>query len=337
MSFALPAESVFLDLSERAKLRLTGSDRLRFLNGQVSNDVRRATADTSVYTGVMTAKGKLSADAFIHAGDDFLLLDAGGELRESLAARLERYIIADDVQIDDVTGMLGLFHVLDFAEVMDAAASPALPAMLADLAPTVHAVHSERYGHRGLDLFFETAQAAAVHGRLSAAGVTLLNEDALESLRILLGVPLWGAELDENTMPAEAGLEQRAVSYTKGCYIGQEVVSRVKSVGHINRQLRGLRALDSSPLYAGMVLRPTENAPVGKDAGRITSAAPSAGHGGAEFVALGYVRRGWEAPGTLLDAVLPPEPLDTSGEPEAAGSPETPPPCRVEVCSLPFS
>ena len=255
MSFSLPAESVFLDLSDRAKLRLTGADRLRFLNGQVSNDVRRATADTSVYTGVMTAKGKLCADAFVHAGDDFLLLDAEDSLRETLAARLERYVVADDVQIEDVSEEVGLFHVLDFAGVMDTAASSALPAAPADLAPGVRAVHSERYGRRGLDLFFDAAQAAAVHERLALLGVTQLNEDALESLRILLGVPRWGAELDENTMPAEAGLEERAVSYSKGCYLGQEVVSRVKSVGHVNRQLRGLRALDASPLYAGRAPR----------------------------------------------------------------------------------
>ena len=111
-------------------------------------------------------------------------------------------------------------------------------------------------------------------------------------------------------MPAEAGVEERAVSYTKGCYIGQEIVSRVKSVGHVNRQLRGLRALDSSPLYEGMILLPAasdgaEGQPA-KEIGRITSAAAAAGHGGADYIALGYVRRGWETPGTLLDAVSVP-------------------------------
>ena len=134
-------------------------------------------------------------------------------------------------------------------------------------------------------------------------------------------------------MPAEAGVEERAVSYTKGCYIGQEIVSRVKSVGHVNRQLRGLRALDSSPLFEGMTLRPAsaddaEDQPA-KEVGRITSAAPAAGHGGAHFIALGYVRRGWETPGTLLDATSLPAPAD-------AESAVTTPPCRVEVCALPF-
>ena len=162
-----------------------------------------------------------------------------------------------------------------------------------------------------------------VHHQITAAGFTLLNEDALESLRILLGVPLWGAELDENTLPAEAGIEDRAVSFAKGCYIGQEVVSRVRSVGHVNRQLCGLRAQDASPLYAGMRLVLPDEAG-GKEVGRITSAAPSAGHGGAAFVALGYVRREFAQPGVALDAVSAPATEDAT------------PPCRVEVCPLPF-
>ena len=329
MQFSLPAESVFLDLSPRAKLRFTGADRVRFLNGQVSNDVRAATAETAIYTGVMTAKGKLCGDAFVHAGDNFLLLDAEGELRESLAARLERYLVSDNVEIEDVSDSLGLFHVLDYSGMINS------PHTLAGVVPTVRVVHAWRYGRVGWDLFFPVAQDAELRERLHSVGVSLLNDDAFESLRILNGIPRWGAELDENTMPAEAGLEDRAISYSKGCYIGQEIVSRVKSVGHVNRRLCGLRALDSSPLYPGMVLLPADASVGGRDAGRITSAGPSAGHGGAAFVALGYVRRGWETPGTLLDAVLSPQPSGAAGDENVDGS-ETMPPCRVEVCTLPF-
>ncbi len=322
MHFSLPTENVFLDLSDRAKLRLTGADRLRFLNGQVSNDMRLATAAQSVYTGVMTIKGKLCADAFVHAAPDALWLDAPGELRESLAARLERYIIADDVQIEDATDSLGLFHLMNFSS---SDGPSEAPAALAGLGAGVRFVRTNRYHHDGLDLFFDASESHEVHARVSTAGFTLLNEDALESLRILRGVPLWGAELDENTLPAEAGIEDRAVSFTKGCYIGQEVVSRIKSVGHVNRQLCGLRALDASPLYAGMRLVAPDDIG-GKEIGRVTSAAPSAGHGGAAYVALGYVRRDFAPPGAMLDALAP---ADAAAE-------DSPPPCRVEVCSLPF-
>ncbi len=320
MHYPPPAESVYLDLSDRAKLRLAGGDRVRFLNGQVSNDVRQANAERSVYTGVMTIKGKLCADAFVHGHDDFLLVDAEPDLREALAARLERYIIADDVTLEDVTDAFSLLHLIDFAADAGTGHLPTVRPALAALGPGLWTVESLRYGRLGLDVFYPPELDGAVR-RCLHAGFTELNEDAAEAWRIVAGVPRWGAELDENTMPAEAGIEERAVSYAKGCYIGQEIVSRVKSVGHVNRQLRGLRATDSSPLFAGMTLHvPAANdgAP-GKEVGRITSAAASAGHGGAQFVALGYVRREFIAPGTVLDALSP----DTS-------------PCQVEVCALPF-
>ncbi len=338
MRYPPPAESVYVDLTDRAKLRLTGADRVRFLNGQVSNDVRDASPERSVYTGVMTIKGKLCADAFVHAGNDFLLLDAEPELREPLVTRLERYVIADDVTIEDITDSLALLHLIDFAADAGSPHLPELRTALATLGPGVWTVASERYGREGLDIFHEPALDGAIRQRLHA-GFTELNADAVEAWRIVAGVPRWGAELDENTMPAEAGVETRAVSFTKGCYIGQEIVSRVKSVGHVNRQLRGLRALDSSPLYEGMALfaAPGDNAPdsPAKEVGKITSAAPSAGHGGAHFIALGYVRRGWETPGTVLDAIMRPAdaPPETLTDDE---SNVTTPPCRVEICTLPF-
>ncbi len=341
MHVPTPVESIYLDLADRAKLRLTGADRVRFLNGQVSNDVRNASAERSVYTGVMTIKGKLCADAFIHAGADFLLVDTEGELRETLAARLERYIVADDVQIVDVTDALALLHLIDFSADTGAPRLPELRAALAALGAGWWTVESARYGRPGTDIFYEPALDTRIR-RCLHAGFTELNDDAAEAWRIVSGVPRWGAELDENTMPAEAGVEERAVSYTKGCYIGQEIVSRVKSVGHVNRHLRGLRALDSSPLYGGMILlsAPAENAEgaaTAKEIGRITSAAPSAGHGGAEFIALGYVRRGWETPGTLLDAVSVAHPSAVGAETASSDDSDvTTPPCRVEVCALPF-
>ena len=214
---------------------------------------------------------------------------------------------------------------------------PDLRAALATLGPGWWTVESVRYGRPGLDIFYEPSLDSRLRHCLHL-GFTELNADAEEAWRIVTGVPRWGAELDENTMPAEAGVEERAVSFTKGCYIGQEIVSRVKSVGHVNRQLRGLRALDSSPLYEGMILLPTasEDTAGGRPArevGRITSAAAAAGHGGADYIALGYVRRGWETPGTLLDAVsMPPD----GGTSAGADSEVTTPPCRVEVCALPF-
>src|ERR1044071_8569604 len=102
---------VFFDLSPRVKLRITGADALRFLNGQISNDLRKATANFAIQASVLNAKGKLNANVFISVEGDSFLLDADPEVRNELPARMERYIIADDVQIDDVTGEFAIFHV----------------------------------------------------------------------------------------------------------------------------------------------------------------------------------------------------------------------------------
>ena len=156
---SLPAESVFLDLSDRAKLRLTGADRLRFLNGQVSNDVRRATADASVLHGRDDRQGQAVRRRFRPRRGR---LSCCSTPKANCAKRSPRGWSVTSSPTTCRSRMspkaFGLFHVLDFAGVMDAAASPALPAELADLAPGVRAVHSERYGRRGLDLFFESSR-----------------------------------------------------------------------------------------------------------------------------------------------------------------------------------
>lgn len=280
---AFPAAPWMIDLSDRAKLRFTGADRVRFLNGQVSNDVRRATGAQAVYACVMTLKGKMGGDVWIHAGDDCLLLDAPAELRESLAARLERYIIADDVTLEDVTDEFPLFHLAG----VSAANEPG-------------AVAANRFGQPGVDLW-----------RAPSSPPPVITPAQAETVRIAAGIPRWGAELDENTMPAEAGLEERAVDFAKGCYIGQEVVSRVKSVGHVNWALRGICPADGALLAPGQTFLSPDGS--GKTVARVTSVAPSLD--GAGQIALGYVRRGFETPGTILHR-------DSA---------------RATVCALPFS
>lgn len=290
---------VFFDLSARAKLRLHGTDRVRFLNGQVTNDVRRLAGGGSLYACVVTAKGRLCADVFITAGADFLQLDAEVELRESLAARLERYVISDDVEITDVSDGFGLLHLPGGGGAVEGWA-----------APVELTAGASRFGAPGSDLSCETAALPAMKALLAGLGYREGSTEEAERLRIIAGVPRWGAELDENTLPPEAGLESRAISYEKGCYVGQEVISRLKSVGHVNRHLRRLRA--SAPLTPGATLHPADDPT--KEVGRVTSAVlDAAGDGGGGCLALGYVRRGSEAPGTRLRTA--------SGEVEVVGPP----------------
>ena len=264
------------DFSDRVKMRLTGADRVRFLNGQVTANVRSLAPGEARPACVTTAKGRLCAEVRIHATADALLVDADAAVRETLPPRLERYIISDDVTLADVSDDFHLLHLVGAA-----AAHPGLGEIAAASS------RANRLGRPGLDVWLGNAGFASVWPELSAT-FPLLDEQLVESLRIEAGIPLWGRELDENTLPPEAGLERTHIDYDKGCYIGQEVISRLKSVGHVNRCLAGFIARDDGALLAGMRLfAPGDDA---TGIGTITSAAWSFAL--EKPVALGYLKRG---------------------------------------------
>jgi folate-binding protein YgfZ len=292
----------FFDCSPRVKLRVIGADASRFLNGQITNDLRKATAGSAIQASLLNAKGKLSAHVFISADAEAFLLDADPELREELPARLERYIIADDVQIEDVTEQFSIFHVI--GDVSPAAST------------TARTVAANRYGLTGWDLWFNPAEHERIQREL--AGSLIFCDDACaEVFRIEQGIPRWGRELTNEIIPVEANLEATSIDYFKGCYIGQEVISRMKMSGQTNKRLCGLISVSGVPLDAKMrlVIDPD------KDAGWITSATRSPRL--EKEIALGYVKRGFNTAGTLLHALHP----DNSSE--VAGVP-------VEVVPLPF-
>jgi folate-binding protein YgfZ len=272
--------AIFLDLSERAKFRITGTDRLRFLNGQITNDLRKASETSAIEACVLNAKGKTDAHIFVSASEELFWVDAAANLRETLKVRLERYVIADDVQIEDVTDQFSLFHLL----------SKQPPAPEFGRIVSVH-----RFAEPGWDMWVEVAQHGALLQELSLRW-TLLDSDAAEVMRIEQGIPRWGRELTAEIIPIEANLEQRTIDYQKGCYIGQEVISRIKMSGQTNKRLCGLISVDDIPLQSGMKLV-APSAP-GKEVGWITSASRSETIG--NEIALGYVKRGFNSAGTRL-------------------------------------
>ena len=289
-----------LDLSARTKLRVTGADRFRFLNGQITNDLRKANETAAIEACVLNAKGKLNAHIFIAALGESLLIDAEPELRETLRARLERYVIADDVQIEDVTDEFSLFHV--FTE------EPLAPGF-------GRIVSAHRVAATGWDVWSDPARYDSVRNELASVYL-FIDSAAADVMRIEQGLPRWGRELTEEIIPIEANLEQRTIDYEKGCYIGQEVISRIKMSGQTNKRLCGLISLNNTPLQHGMILfAPSAS---GKEAGGITSATRSQRLG--KEIALGYVKRGFNDPATNLEAL--------SLEPVGA--------IPVEVVSLPF-
>jgi len=275
--------TAFFDLSARAKLRVTGADRIRFLNGQTTNDVRRAGAEATQESCVLNAKGHLDAHLFLFATPNDIWIDADQELRERLQARLERYVIADDVTIEDATDQFTLFQVLGEPKPKISGAK--------------FCVCSRRLGIDGWDIWVESAGAEKTRSIL-AADYRAMDESEWEVLRIENGIPRWGRELTPEIIPPEANLAARAIDYEKGCYIGQEVISRMKMSGQTNKRLCGVVSLDDVPLLQPMKL--AAHSPAEREVGWITSATRSERTG--KQIALGYLKRGFNSPGTKLDA-----------------------------------
>lgn len=273
----------FFDLSARVKLRLTGADAFRFLNGQMTNDLRKATETSAIQASVLNAKGKLSAHIFISAEPEAFVLDGDPELGAELAARLDRYIIADDVRIEDVTDRYSIFHVL--SETPASALQPA------------RSVAANRFGIPGHDLWFEKEGVERERVREQLADTfAFCDEAGAEIFRIEQGIPRWGRELTDEIIPVEANLEATSIDYFKGCYVGQEVISRMKMSGQTNKRLCGLVSLSAAPLKAGLRVEPSEGEK--KDVGWITSAARSSRL--EKEIALGYVKRGFNEIGSRL-------------------------------------
>ena len=247
-----------VDLSKRAKFRVTGKDRVRYLNGQVSNDVRKVSSKETISACVTTAKGKLEGLIWISedTSSESLLIDADPELRESLMMRLSKYIISDDVEIFDVTEDYQLIHDLGHDD--------------------DNLMLSNRFCCNGVDRWIKVGDLIA--------GSDWMSDKSLEEYRIKQGVPAWGYELNSNTLPQEALLERKSVDFHKGCYVGQEFISRLKSVGQVRRLLVGLTFSEGPTPESSWELLDDEN----KKIGEVTSVCKTDN----ELIGLGYVKTG---------------------------------------------
>ncbi len=306
---ALRETAGVLDLSFRSRLCLVGGDRAKFLHGQVTNDVNALQSGHGCYAALVTAKGRMQSDLHIWNLADELLLDFEPSLGASVAARLEKFLVSDDVQVVDAAPHYGLLSVQGpkAAEVVAqlglGVEFPKQELRLASVTDVtlgqMYLMRQSRAGASGFDLFAPIASLGAVADKLIAAAKSLGGRtcgwQSLEAARIEAGIPRFGTDMDETTLPPEAGIEARAMSYRKGCYIGQEVLNRLHTMGHVNRELRGFRlAADLSELPA----RGDKLFKDGKEVGHITSATVSPAL--AASIALGYVRRECFTAGTEL-------------------------------------
>lgn len=298
-----------LDLSFRSRVCLTGTDRLRFLHGQVTNDVKNLRLGEGCYAALVTAKGRMQSDLNIYSLADELLLDFEPGLTQTVAERLEKYLVADDVQVVDVAPHYGLLSVQGPeapAVVRSVSLFPELPPRVLAFCqvddPTlgeVYLMNQPRLGTDGFDLFVPVAALGAVVDKLVAAAGSIGGRpcgwEALEMARIEAGIPRFGLDMDESNLPQECGIESRAVSFTKGCYIGQEVLNRLHTLGHVNRTLRGLRLADD---LKALPQRGDKLFHAGREIGSVTSVLRSPGL--KSNIALGYVRRELAQAGTDL-------------------------------------
>lgn len=327
---ALREAAVVLDLSFRGRICLTGNDRVRFLHGQITNDVKRLGVGEGCYAALTTAKGRMESDLNVFHLPDELLLDFEPGLTERVSQRLEKFIVADDVQIVDAAPHYGLLSVqgpraLDVVQAVGLLANgrPEKARAIVKISDgTLGDIYlanvpriSSGQGNMGFDVFVPNAALAAVADKLIAAarqaGGRAGGWTALETARIEAGVPRFGADMDETNLPMEC-IEQDAMSFNKGCYIGQEVLNRIHTIGHVNKQLRGLRLSDNLKTLPNKGDKLFHH---GKEVGYLTSAVKSPLLPAA--IALGYVRREANEIGTELT-------LQTAEEESAAKIVELP-------------
>jgi len=279
---ALTETCGLVDRSERGKLALTGSEAKAFLHGQLTNDIEGLEPGRGCYAAFLTHKGKMLGDLRVLDLGDELLLDTERVSLQPLFNMIRRYKLAMDVELHKRTLEMGLLSLIgpetdvlgleeEHANRRDSIAGQPVVLVRTDV---------------GIDVFVPAEGVAAVRDALD---LPLVGEDVAEIVRVERGRPRYGAELDDGVIPQEAGLNERAVSFTKGCYVGQETVARLYYRGKPNRHLRGLRL--SAPVEPGTALRLGE-----KEVGRVGTVAVSPVHGP---IALAIVRRE-AAPGDTL-------------------------------------
>jgi folate-binding protein YgfZ len=295
-----------IDRSQRGRLIVTGVDRRAYLQGLLTNDIAALEPGRGCYAAYLTPQGRMIADLHVYELGDEMLLALERGTRDTVLRNLDQFVFTEDVQLRDATDSLAQMAVVGpgaAATVSNLLAAPADVASLSEHGVVraqwerhpVTVARIDDAGERGFDLFVDAAESARLVAALGRAGVPLLDDATAEAIRIEAGVPRFHRDMNEETIPLEAGIESRAISFTKGCYVGQEVVIRVLHRGHgrVARKLVGLVLDGSQPAAAGSIVRSDD-----REIGRVTSSAFSPAL--QKPIALAYVHRDFVAPGTAV-------------------------------------
>ncbi len=297
------------DRSYRAQLRVTGNDRVSFLHNMLTNDLKSLQHGDGLHAALLTRLGKLVSDLFVYQLDDATLLEMEPRSLTPVTEALSRYIISEDVHMVDSSNDEALLSVQGprSSELLSHLSDGGLSELArfhftqTTLAGLNARVSATPHGPgQSFDIAVSPKDAARLLEKLLAAGGPLglrpAGWQALEIRRIESGIPIFGVDMDESHFPMEAGLDE-AISFTKGCYLGQEYVVRLAHRGHLNQKLVGVQVTDSRvPRSGDGIFRSADGTGQNGQVGQVTSAAFSASLG--YPIALGFVHRDSFAPGT---------------------------------------
>ena len=292
---SLTTGAAFIDLSRRGRIRVTGEDRARLLHAMTTNHVQQMKPGDGIYVFFLNAQGRILADAVVLCFEDHFLLDTEPETRRAVYEHLDQYIIADDVTLEDVTDQTFSFG-LEGPKAIDVAARCGMQAphhryshietnelVTASIAAT---------GSHGIRIYGAIARKEEVIASMEAAEAIAASDEDAEIVRIENFVPRYGCDITEHTLPQETQ-QIHALHFQKGCYLGQEIVERIRSRGHVNRLLMGFRIDDAAKPPAPGAKLMLE----GQAAGEVTSSAvtPDAVFG------LAYIRTQWAKSGAMAE------------------------------------
>jgi len=297
-----------IDLGTRGRIAVRGADRKTFLHALLTNDIALLGPGTGCYAALLTPQGRMAADMNVFELGDATLVDTDGRVKDRLLEHFDRLIFSEDVQLGDVSGVWGCLGV--YGPGAAAAAGGVLGADFAGFAPFQNArvpwreevvvvARRDGLGLPGFLLFAAAEPTASLAAELLSAGAVPLSRESAEALRVEAGEPAFLTDMTDDTIPFEAGIEGRAVSFAKGCFPGQEVLVRIRDRGHgkVARKLVGMilagesAPAEGSPIVSGEV-------EAAKEIGRVTSAVLSPALG--RPIALGYVHRDFVEPGTAV-------------------------------------
>jgi tRNA-modifying protein YgfZ len=288
----------------RARIAVSGKDRGSYLHGLLTNDIQALTPGTGCYAAWLTPQGRMMTDMHVLEAGDMMLLDVPASVRELVVQRLDQFLFSEDVQLGDVSGALRSvsMHGPRAAEVIERTVAlspgdwPQYRNARADFSGTAVVVaRIDQLGVPGFTMYVDAGSQTDLVAALERAGATRVGDGAFDAARVEAGYPLFGIDMDDDIIPLEAGIEPRAISLTKGCYVGQEVIIRVlhRGGGRVARRLVGLHLHDApAPARAARIHAG------GRDVGFVTSAAQSPRLG---TIALAYVHRDFVAPGTKVE------------------------------------